>query len=363
MPAYRVISADSHVAEPGDLWLRYTPESFHARAPRLVSLETHDVWTGEGMPPLNAGMIAPAGRRSEELTSLGRYADGRAGGWDPHARLKDMQLDGVDAEVLYPTAAIRLFRHDDVAYQDRCFRAYNRWLADYCSAYPDRLRGLALVTVQDLALGIDQMREGKALGLAGAIIAISPDEDKPYSDPRYDPLWSAAEELDMPLSLHIQAGRRDPLRENWLVNYATTPYWVQRSIAQLIFGGVFERHPRLQIISAESDIGWIPNFLERMDHAYRRHRFHTGGLGYRADVLPSEFFRRHVKATFINDRAGLLVRELAGVENLMWSSDYPHSDSTWPHSQEAIATQFAGILETDRQQIVAGNAARLYHFD
>lgn len=360
MAKYNVISSDSHVAEPGDLWLRYIDPAFRERAPQLVQEADADYWICEGAPKGNAGMIAPAGRKSEELKAKGRYADGRAGGWDAEARLKDMAVDGVDAEVLYPTIAIRMFRLNDIDYQDACFRGYNRWMADFTGTHPDKLKGLALVTVQDLERGIAQMREGRALGLPGAVIAISPDEDKPYNHAYYEPLWDAAEDLAMPLSLHIQAGRKNALENNYLIDYTTTPYWVQRSLAQLIFGGVFERHPKLKVISAESDIGWIPTFLSRMDHAYNRHRFHTGGFDYKEEVPPSTFFHRHVYATFMRDAPGVLAREYVGVGNLMWASDYPHSDSTWPDSQRVIAEQFRDVPVGDRQRIVMENAAQLY---
>jgi predicted TIM-barrel fold metal-dependent hydrolase len=136
---------------------------------------------------------------------------------------------------------------------------------------------------------------------------------------------------------------------------------VQRTIAEMIFSGVFERFPGLRVVSAENDIGWIGNFLERMDHRLTRKRYAV----YRdppLSLMPSEYFRRNVAATFMNDRVGIVTRDLAGVANLMWSSDYPHHESTWPDSQQVFTALFDGVPERDRRRIVAENAAALYHF-
>jgi predicted TIM-barrel fold metal-dependent hydrolase len=140
------------------------------------------------------------------------------------------------------------------------------------------------------------------------------------------------------------------------------PSWIQRSIAAMIFGGVFERHPDLIVLSVESDIGWIGNFLERMDHAFGRFRFLQGTGGVSADRLPSDYFHRNVRATFMRDKTGLATRHQIGLGNILWSSDYPHADSTWPESQKVIAEQFAGVPEGEKRRILSENAAALYGF-
>jgi predicted TIM-barrel fold metal-dependent hydrolase len=362
MSAFKTISADSHVAEPGDLWTRYIDPAFRERGPRLVSEPHSDVWYCEGLPPSPAGLITPANTPSERLKREGRYADGIAGGWDPDARLKDMALDGVDAEVLYPTVGMRFYKLTDVALLNAILRAYNRWLADFCARHPDRLKGVGLVALDDADAAVAELPVIKELGLAGVGIGVYMDSEHPYSHERFEPFWAKAEELGLPVSLHIQTGKQGAT-DFLMVDYATIPYWNQRSLAAMVFGGVFERHPDLVAISVESDIGWVANFLARMDHTFRRHRFLWGMGGLKSDkMLPSEYYRRNVRATFMKDAAGVATRHLIGVETLMWASDYPHADSTWPHSREAIAEQFAGVPEDERRLILRDNVAGLYAF-
>jgi predicted TIM-barrel fold metal-dependent hydrolase len=163
----------------------------------------------------------------------------------------------------------------------------------------------------------------------------------------------------MPLSLHILTGRKGSgIGSSVMKSYPSLPHAIERSLSDLIFGGVLERFPRLQIVSAENDIGWIGHYLQRMDHAYEKYRYLE-----KTTVIPeppSFYFKRQVHATFQDDRIGVLNREFIGVENLMWASDFPHSDSTWPRSQEVIARDFAGVSETETQQIIAENCAALY---
>src|SRR2546426_127065 len=184
--------------------------------------------------------------------------------------------------------------------------------------------------------------------------------ERPYSLPDYDPFWAAAQDLGMPLSLHIITGRRgvqlDPRRV--LYRYMKLPQEIQLSFADLIVGGVLERFPRLKLVSAENDISWVPHFMYRLDHAYDRLR-HFEGLTL--PMLPSEYMKRNVTATFQFETTNVdFTRQIFGAENIVWSSDYPHTDSTWPRSRDMIAQAFKGIPEGDVQKIVGGNVARLY---
>jgi predicted TIM-barrel fold metal-dependent hydrolase len=197
-------------------------------------------------------------------------------------------------------------------------------------------------------------------GLHGALIWGVPPEDKPYSLPDYDPFWAAAQDLDMPLSLHIITSRKglqfDPRRV--LYRYMRLPQEVQLSFADLITGGVPERFPRLKLVSAENDISWIPHFMYRLDHAYDRLR-HFEGLSL--PMMPSEYMKRNVVATFQFETTNVnFTRQIFGAENIMWSSDYPHTDSPWPRSRDIIDEAFKGIPEADVQKIVGGNVARFY---
>jgi predicted TIM-barrel fold metal-dependent hydrolase len=183
-------------------------------------------------------------------------------------------------------------------------------------------------------------------------------DDRPYSDPSYEPFWAAAEATRLPLSLHLGTGAV-PLGGTagmLAVAYMFTHHAAQRSISQMIFGGVFEHHPGLRIVSVENDIGWIPHYLDRLDHAGEKFRAFHPHLRLR----PSDYFRRQVAATFQEDRIGIRLRDAVGRESLLWASDYPHTDSTWPRSREVIARNFADVPSAELGPIVCENAARLY---
>ncbi|MEE9285852.1 MAG: amidohydrolase family protein [Dehalococcoidia bacterium] len=360
MTKYSVISADSHVVEEPDLFVQRIDASFRDRAPHMVREADRDVYYTEGLPPTGVGLLGAAGRKPEELGSLNRFEQNRRGGYDPEARFQDMERDGVDAEVLYPTIGFRLFRLSDLELQAACFRAYNDWLADMCSGHEARLKGLGMVSLADIETGVGELRRAKELGLAGSMIAIYPEETRPYSDPYYEPFWATSEELGMPVSLHILTAANRPPFETFTVDYASMANWAQRSLAALIFSGVFQRHPGLKVVCAEADIGWIANFLQRIDHTVRKH---GPRLGLHLERMPGEYFRENVRATFMTDMAGMRTWDLIGEECIMWSNDYPHTDSTWPNSQQVIAREFEGVPEEARRKILAENCAELYGFD
>src|SRR5439155_10157932 len=187
-----------------------------------------------------------------------------------------------------------------------------------------RLKGIGLVALDEVETASAELETIKSLGLAGVGIGVYVDDERQYNHPRYEPFCAAAEALELSVSLHILTGKRKAF-EQFMVDYTAMPSWIQRSIAAMIFGGVFERHPKLIAVSVESDIGWIANFLERMDHAFGRFRFVMGTGGVLSDKLPSDYFFRNVRATFMRDHAGIASRHLIGTGNILWSSDYPHA--------------------------------------
>jgi predicted TIM-barrel fold metal-dependent hydrolase len=363
MTSYRVISADSHVIEPGDLWLNYIDARFRERAPRLVQLPDEDVFEIEGRGRSALGLSAGAGRDAAEVKRSGRFeTDVPRAAWDPSVRLEAIRMDGVEAEVLYPTISLRNYGLSDPGFLEACLEAYNRWLADFCRYDPARFKGIGMIALEDIDRSVAQLHRVRELGLAGAMIPLRPDSRRPYSSDDYDPFWAAAEALGLPITLHIATQRSDA--EAFALGFSewtVQTVHIQRSLAELIFGGVFDRFPGLRVVSAENDIGWIGNFLERMDGRFARKRYlYPHRLA--GDLMPSEYFRRHVSATFMSDYAGMLLRDVIGVDNIMWASDYPHHESTWPHSQEVLAKHFAGVPEADRQKILVDNVTRLYQF-
>lgn len=359
MTPYTVISADSHVTEPPGLWAERFDPALRHRAPRVVREDGKDVLHCEGMPSLVLGRMGVAGKAAEEIGNVGRFDELHRGGWDPDARIKAQDQDGVQAEVVYPTAGLAMYQIADPALQQACFRAYNDWVADHCAAHPARIKGLGLISLLDVEAGIGELRRIKAKNLVGALIAITADAARPYGDPVYQPFWAEAAALGMPVSLHILTNPGKPHIERFLIDYPALPYWTQRTLAALIFGGVLERHPKLRVVSAEADAGWIGTFLQRLDHTARKH-----GPKYdlRLRELPSHYFHQSVLATFMDDRSALQLWDIIGAASLMWASDYPHNDSTWPHSQQFIARNFRGVPDHAKAKILAANAASLYGF-
>ena len=362
MTKFHIISADSHVVEPPDLWLNYIEPRFKDRAPRLIHKDEGDVFEYEGQPFIAPmGMAAGAGKPSDQLRRHGRFdRDVPKGAWDPQARLGEIAVDGVDGEVLYPTVACFMFGLKDLEFQSACFQAYNNWLADFCAAHPDRLKGFGLMSLASVEHGVQDLHRIRRQGLVGGLIAIYPDEEQQYSEPRYDPLWAAAQDLDMPISLHVNTERNFKVKRTMADN-ATSDVHIRRSLTFMVTGGVFERFPRLKIISAENDVGWVPYFLERMDYLFDRTRNIYQWTVSRT-MLPSEYIRRQVYFTFMRDSSWVPARHLIGLDRLMWASDYPHTDSTWPRSREVIARMLQDVPEEERRKITLTNAGELYHF-
>lgn len=371
MADYKLISADSHVSEPPGLWVERVDKKYHDRAPRLVldpPGREGAYFLYEGYEPHPIGVGLGAGKSPEELAEFltqGTYADARPGGWDPAERLKDNDLDGVEADVIYTTLGFRIFWLKDAGLQQDCFRVYNDWLADYCNYAPKRMAGLALISLYDPKQGAEELVRCSKMGLKGAMIWCSPPDEQPYSSDIYDPFWATAQELQSPVNLHAITGmgRESQLSLNTKERYIRSlilGHEVERSLSVLIFSGVLDRFPDLRIVSAENNCGWVPYFLQRMDGIFERGRYASG---YNLRLKPSDYFQRQMYCTYIDDYVGVANRHFIGVDKLMWSSDYPHQASTWPHSQEVVARDFKDASEDDRFKITRGNVAKLYGFD
>src|SRR5215470_9108829 len=356
----RIYSADSHITEHPDTYRKYIEPGFRDRAPHLVHGDGSDVYVIPDMPDavLPLGLIAAAGRRSEEITFTGRFADWHRGGWDPEARLADQDRDGVAGEVLYPTVGMVLCGHRDFELKQACMDAYNRWLAEYCSAHPDRLFGVGQTAMRSPDAGISDLERIKALGLRGVMLPSRP-AVADYHSPAYDPFWEAAIDLGLPLSFHILTDPRDFVTPRGpVMNHAVAIIrGNQDIISMLVFGGVFERHPRLRVVCVEADAGWLPHWMYRMDHYYDRHRYLRAAQLSR---MPSEYLRENLYVTFQDDWVAFRMVELVNPARLMWANDFPHSDSTWPRSQDVLHAQSDHLRPVERDLILHDNVAALY---
>jgi predicted TIM-barrel fold metal-dependent hydrolase len=371
MAEHRVISADSHFVEPPNMWAERLDKKFKDRAPHTVrgfQGREGEFFVCENITPIPVAAAFGAGVKSEDLPEHNKkgFEAAPASVWDPAARIKDQDLDGVQAEVIYTTLGMPLYGLDDAGLRAACFRAYNDWAVEYCSYDPKRLLPLGLITLEDITAGVQELRRIAHKGMRGAMIWAEPPEDRPYSHPDYDPFWAAAQELNLPLSLHILTSRRgmgsDFFKGNLARQVAVLHHEIERSLAVFVLDGVLERFPQLKIVSAENDVAWIPYFMWRMDFAQDRFG-RSGAAPVKLSLKPSEYIKRQVYATFINEPVFLDGLQRYASDNAMWSSDYPHTAALWPRSQQFIKETFSGLAEEDRRKIVHDTAARVYRID
>jgi predicted TIM-barrel fold metal-dependent hydrolase len=358
--AHTIISADSHITEPPDTYSKHIDPAFRDRAPHLVRADNGgDVFMIPGMPtPIPMGLVAAAGKRPEDISLVGRFEDWHRGGWDPHARLADQDRDGVNAEILYPTIGMPLCNHEDLDYKKACFDAYNLWIAEYCSAHPDRLLGIGQTAMRTPQDGVADLRRIKDLGLKGVMLPGQPGQAD-YDSEIYGEFWEAAIDLALPLSFHILTTRNPRGVRGPVLNHAVTIIRANQDIiAMLVYGGVFDRHPRLKIVCVEADAGWLPHYMYRMDHYYTRHRHSLHGK--ELQKLPSEYLRENIYLTFQDDWVAFRMLDMVNPHRLMWANDFPHSDSTWPWSQDVLKEHAARLTEEQRRLILHDNVAELY---
>ncbi len=364
--AHRIISADSHVAEPEAAYAEIDP-AFKDRAPHLV----HDPKAGSGMKldgldsPVPMSFINAAGRRPEDIAKPVQWEDLNPAGYEPKARLGIQDEEGIDAEVIFPSVGMILCRVQDIDYRKACNDAYNRWLQGFCETAPDRLLGLATVTLRSVEEGIKELREAKEMGFKGVMFPGNPNVED-YDHPCYDPLWEASSDLGLPVHFHILTSDSDDLstiivrktRGPKIGQFMSIIRGVQDIMLMLVFSGVFERHPRLKVVCAEADAGWVPHFMYRMDHAYERHRFwlEVGTL----TKPPSEYFAQNIYVTFQDDYVATHMTHLSPTNRLMWASDFPHNDGTYLHTKQVIKKLTDEMSDEDRIRITGGNVTELY---
>ena len=373
MANYRVISSDNHVVEPADLWTSRGESKFKDRAPHIEHLEEGDWWFCDGRKVQDLGVGGQVGVRFEEPEKLSRevrFEAVRPGGYIPEEHVKDMDLDGIDVSIVYPTVGLLLYGVPDGELLTSVFRTYNDWVGEFCSADPKRLKGIAMLNVDDVQEGVTELERCAKMGFVGAMITVYPPEEHSYYRPEYEPLWAAAQDADMPLSLHIVTNRPGPGQEFQHRDTQTPSFmsnvdhWVRMSLGHMIFSGVFERYPGLQVGSVEMELSWVPHFLDRIDYTYtQREQEFFGGYRFKGSALPSDFFHSNVFLGFQEDALGIKLREIIGVDQLMWGGDYPHTESTFPRSREILEEILADCTEEEKAKIVGKNSARVYRLE
>ena len=362
-----IISADGHVCEPANCYVDHIDPQYRDRAPRIMEMEDGtEAFVVPGMrKPVALGFVDGAGFGPKERLARAktmRFADVRPAAYSGRDRLAFMDQDGLAAELIYASVGMGICMHRDAEFKDACMQAYNRWLAGMCSEAPERIFGLAQTAVLSVDSAIADFSRAKEMGFVGMMMPGDPIHED-FDHPDYDALWECAADLQLPICFHILTSRAGSIdakpRGHALNNFLGIIRAVQDVVGMMVLGGVFERHPDLKLVVAESDAGWLPHYMYRMDHAARINA--EDGILKGLSKLPSQYIRSNVWATFQDDMTAYHSLGLMDVEHLLWASDFPHTDSTWPRSRQLIAEQAAHLNEAQHQAIFRDNTARLFN--
>lgn len=387
-----IVSSDCHAGAPPATYTQYMPSKYHAacdawwlgyvremavRAGTFFDQDAEDEFAEKSA---DGGGFMQAVRGGHEaldddaLRTLLNDEDSpfaaRKGEWDPAARLEILEADGVAGEIIFPQmapfgAGLLQYRDPVDAEQNLAGnRAYNRWLADLCNANPGRHAGVAIINVDDIDVTVREVRDAAKLGLwGGVLIPTSTGEHPFYHHPRYEPLWAVCEELGMPVHAH----------SGWSPDYGDAPaatamyitevdMWAHRPFAAMMWSGAFERHPDLKFALTETGCSWILETLRvlefKADLPFFKH--FTAELSLR----PTEYFQRQcfIGASFLPPHEGE-DRHRIGIDKLMWGSDYPHIEGTWPNSLASLRKTFGTYPEEEIRAILGTNCAEVYGFD
>jgi predicted TIM-barrel fold metal-dependent hydrolase len=372
-----IVDADGHVVEPPELLGEYIEPAFRDRIPEyvrdgdreyLIPRDPTISRTPGWFPQEKMFVVCAPNNAGRPWSEAGRpFREGIAGAWDPHARIKDMDVEGIDVAVLYPTYALGYV--EDAALQSAAYRAYNTWLHDYCTAYPKRLFGVAAVALQDPEGAARELRRCvKEYGFRGAFIRPnSYIEGRKLNDPVYDPFWREAAALDVAIGLHPYLMADMPgavlglgleAREDIFFKQALgNPVDMMSALVAFTAGGIFERFPKIRVAFLEANGGWIVPMLERLDHHFEIWRAQVDYLKHK----PSELFMRNGFISFDADEKLLCTTAgHIGADRIIWASDYPHPDAKMPGVVNELRETLAPLPPPDQETILGGSAARLY---
>ena len=380
---YRYISADSHFESPPEVWTKRIPAEYRDRAPRRIKMPNgYDAILTEGRTIEYGGTGMYGGVGPENFNPAILDFDNTPGCGTAEQRIKEQDTDGIDAEILFTNKA-----GGGVAKDKKVglaiIRAYNDYMAEeYCSVAPDRLIPVGGIPTTGVDDAIAEMEHCVKMGTRAVRLNTFP-SGKGYPTPEDDRFYAAVLDLDVALTIHTSMTTTQYQgRSVSLMQYPRQPEGEERppidfleriarhgihhcggiEAAQLIMTGVFDRFPDLQIYWAENNIGWIPYYYEQMDRAYEVNRhWAQKSLGLEPlSRLPSEYLRDHAHWGFFEDPFGMRIRHEVGVDRIMWSTDFPHIVTRWPHSLETLESQMAGVPEEEKYQIVAGNAIKFF---
>ena len=361
----KVMDSDMHVREPADLWEKYMDAEWRNRAPKILSAATRssamvmlDGKILKGYPPSYRGGIFDATRIDAEI------ADARARGFDGVSQLDAMEKEGLDLAVMYPSIGLGVMMRDDLDPKlgAAVARAYNNWLHDFCRTEPGRMKGAAMISLHDVTEAAREARRAvEDLGFVAVFARPEPLRSMPWHSRYYDTLWSTLEELGVPMGFHSAASAGevrqmgDVFGDDLLLRHICEhPMSNMMAMVDVIGGGVLERHPRLKVAFLECYCGWVSFLLHRMDGAMEKARRRNV-----SELKPSEFFKRQCWISTESEKELAMVAELIGDDNIVYSTDYPHGDSEFPHAVEEFL-EVEGVSRETKKKILWDNCARLY---
>jgi uncharacterized protein len=369
----KILDSDMHLMEPVDLWERYLDSKFKSEAPRgLTSENVRDLRMAHpdgqlwGLPQTHGRRNSNQGHNFRK--NQGIYGSHAERGWTAEVQLEAMDIEGIDVAVLYPTRGLQVLAEPSMEPQFAAAlaRAYNNWLYDFCEKDPNRLLGAGMISPFDIdEARVEIKRCVKELGFRAIFMRSNITNGRNWYDDYYEPLWSLLEELEIPLGFHESsstAGRQigDNFEPNFMLRRVVAqPMEQMLGLVSFCSGGVLARHPQLRVAFLEANCTWLPWLLWRLDEGWER----EGDIWAQdLTVAPSEYFKRQVFVSVEPDEAGVkYVIDYIGTERLVFSTDYPHGDSKFPHAVESFLR--LEISQDDKRKILWDNCAKFYHLD
>ncbi|MGH7825157.1 MAG: amidohydrolase family protein [Candidatus Binatia bacterium] len=364
----KIMDSDMHLREPAGLWPKYMEPEWRNQAPKILSSTARssamvllDGKILRGYRPTYRGGIFDATRIDAEI------AEARARGFDNVSQLKAMDSEGLDVAALYPSIGLGIMMREQVngGLAAAIARGYNNWLYDFCQADPKRLKGVAMLSFHDVSEAVKEAERAVAkLGFVGVFARPEPLRNLPWHSRYYDTLWSCLENLGVPLGFHSAAAAGevpqigDRFGDNLLLRHVCAhPMENMLAMVDIIGGGVLERHPKLKVAFLECYCGWVAFLLHRLDNAMEKGRFPTAGK-----LTPSEFFKRQCWISTEHEKELPMIIKLIGDDNIVFSTDYPHGDSDFPHAVDEFL-EMDGVSKESQKKILWDNCARLYGID
>lgn len=361
-----MISADCHAGPLPETYEKYLEKSLHGE---------YAAWVAEAEAQRASRQSLFEGKFLEKHKA-GASSGGVTGAWDPDQRIRELEGDGTVAEVIYPDSIVgggvpfgagigMNSRKVEARLTLAGARAHNRWLKDLCDAHPGRRAGIAVIPIDDIETAVQEITWARGAFAQGGVMLPAGTGHLPmYFDPRYEPIWAACADLGLPVSFHTGSGPPDygEFPFSPMLYVAEASWFAHRPLTFLIWSGVFERHPKLTVVMAEQGSAWIIPTLRAWDGQYRRPMFEhlVGGLSR----APSEYFARQIfiaASMLTPEECG--VRHKIGVDKLMWGSDYPHPEGTWPHTKKRIHETFSRVPEPEIRAMLGETAMKVYGFD